>query len=731
MRAAGFRTSTLISVLVLAAACKPESPGNRPDAMPGADATVPDCDPAADDDGDCIPNGVEGCLQPAPPDRDNDGSPDYRDGDSDGDRLADELEAGPNCSDPRDTDGDGTPDYADVDSDNDSVEDTYEDRNFDGVIGTCTQPCAANDQCAPGAYCSVPLDGVGLGTCVSLSCTNGETDPHAPDTDGDGLRDALEGTSICNPTTPQNPFGLKPIKYVDSATTAFPSSNWRLALDVAAIETVPVISNAGPLDAAYMFDMIAPTAQVAGFLASRTSSTPTAGTEIASLVLNLEAVPQVTSVTMLASGNTTTTFDGFDTVLGATMEVTTSTQIDVTTMRELVTASALARPVSDVTYPDPGWTGVADNRFLVQVQSIRRANSLQSLFVGGVARRSATEDPTRTTVFHLNDMSNGSGIAQSGNGELIGCEQTVISKQAKADIIWILDESGSMGTLRQRVADNASTFFQKAVDAGLDFRIAVTDMNDASDGIFATRQAGGTGDRWLLPNELAKFEADALDPSGPDAADGGSEHPLTQLAATLNRHLPRNNADPQKFREDAAIVVILATDEAAQELKSAGIIGEGNVTPTMAQHAQIDAFVAPYLAQLANEDVTVHLIAEPLPYNTTASCTTVDAWGLYRLVDATSGQLANICQDDMSATLDVFIEDIIGSASPLTLNWVPISASVSTARDAVPLLRSRVNGFDYRGANNSVSFYNQFFSPAAPSEIVVSYRRWAQQGPVE
>lgn len=699
--------------------------------MPGDDATPP-CDPAVDDDNDCIPNGIEGCQRMPSQDTDLDGGPDYLDGDSDNDGLLDEDEVGSTCGDPRDNDDDGLPDFQDVDSDNDGVADNDEDRNGDGVIGTCTLQCASASQCPPDSHCSMPIDNVGYGHCVSLECAGGETDPHSPDTDGDGVPDNLEGTSICNPTSPTNPFGLKPIKYVDSQTTAFPSTNWRLALDVAAVEGVPAITNPTPLNAAYTFDMIDPNAQVAGFLASRTSGASSAVSEIGSLVINLETAPFISNVTVIASGTNTTSLDGFETVIGASIELTTSTQLDVTKVREIVTSAALARPLADVVFPSPGWVGTGDTKFIVSVQSIRRGEALQTLFVGGVARVVAADDPTRKTSFHLNDMSNGTGIALSGNGEQIACEQFIISRQAKADIIWIVDESGSTSDDRQRIVDNASIFFNKAVAAGLDFRVAVTDMDNARMGLFASRQVGGTGDRWLLPTEQAVFEANILDPSGPDGADGGTEHGLTQAAAALTRHLPRNSADPQMVREDAKLVIIFVTDEKSEEVEDDGILGEGNLEPNPAQQAQIDALLVPYVTQLNANDVTVHLIAEPLPFS--AVCSTggsEHAYGYYELVNATSGQLGSICQLDLSATIDALIEDIIGGASPLTLSKIPISASVSVSRDTVPLTRSRQDGFDYRGQTNAITFYNQLFSPANPSEIVVSYRRWAQQGPIQ
>lgn len=689
---------------------------------------MPPCDPAADDDGDCIANGIEGCQQMPPRDSDGDGSPDYVDGDADADKLPDEKEAA-TCDDPRDTDGDGVPDFQDDDSDNDGVQDTYEDRNGDGVIGSCTLQCTNASQCPPDAYCSKPLDGVGLGSCISLECSDGETDPHNPDSDGDGVKDNVEGTSICNPTSATNPFGLKPIKYIDSVMTAYPMSNWRLAMDVKAVEGVPSIANPTLLNAAYTVDMIEPNAQVAGFLASRSAGANSAVSEIGALLLNLETAPFISSISVRGSGNNTTSLDGFETVLGATIELTTSTQLDVTKVREIVTAAALARPLADVTFPNPGWVGTGDTKFILAVQSIRRAEQVQTLFVGGVARAVSADDPTRKTSFHLNDISNGTAVALSGNGEAIECEQYVISRQAKADIIWVVDESGSTSNLRTNIANNATLFFNKAVAAGLDFRIAVTDMNDASAGIFATRQAGGTGDRWLLPSEQMEFQNAINDPSGPDAADGGTEDGLTQMRAAMMRHLPRSNSDPQMIREDAKLVIIIVTDEKAQEVKDAGILGEGNNQPTAAEQMQIDALVAPYVTELNANDVTVHLIGEPLPFG--PACGTEHTYGYYEVVNATGGQMGDICQADLGATLDTLIEDIISGSSPLTLAKIPISTSVSVSRDTVPLTRSRQSGFDYRGATNAISFYNQLFSPAMPSEITISYRRWAEQGPIE
>src|SRR5207244_1710996 len=71
--------------------------------------------------GDGISDAAEGTV-----DVDDDGIPAFRDIDTDGDRIRDAIEAGPNPAAPLDSDRDGTPDFRDTDSDNDGIPDAVE-----------------------------------------------------------------------------------------------------------------------------------------------------------------------------------------------------------------------------------------------------------------------------------------------------------------------------------------------------------------------------------------------------------------------------------------------------------------------------------------------------------------------------------------------------------------------------------------------------------------------------
>ena len=707
---------------------------------PGTDAGIYDnCDPTGDADGDCIPNGVEGCKEEIQPDTDGDGTPNWFDIDSDGDNVSDRIEAG-DCANPKDSDGDGDPDYADTDSDDDGVTDGNEDRDGNGVIGTCTTACTDTDGCNVDdrETCSISL-GATEGVCVSIDCANGETNPGSTDTDNDGITDDDEGTFVCNIPSEDNPFGIKQVRYVDSADSAlYPNANWRIALEIGALDGAPTINNALSVESVVTFDMTAEVAEVAGFLTTRGARFIKATDEALFLSTQIDTIPGVGPTTLRVSGANAISLDGFDTVLSTIIEVHTNAPTDVTQLRGALLPKLLVRPVADVGIAPSPWMGELDTEFIITFQTTYRAEVAQTLYMGAVVRKSDYDDRMRPTSIFADDMANGTGSTVSGNGESIECEQYYADRPAAADIIWIIDESGSTSADRQRIADNAAAFFLKAVDAGLDFRMGVTDMNDTGPGgqpgIFSSRDAvASTGDRWLLPTEPAEFSAAIGDPSGTDTADGGAEHGLTQGRSAMLRHLPRDSSDPAKVRDDAKLVVIYVTDEKPDEVEDAGILGEGNNEPNATQVAQLIAFLAPYIAEFENENAIAHLISEPLPFVAT-TCSgggSEHAFGYYELIQALGGQAGSVCADDLGPVLDAMIDSIIGDASPIALTKVPISASISVARDGLLVFRSRNQGWDFRSSSNSIIFFNMPFDPANPSDVVVSYRRWSEQIPID
>jgi len=285
----------------------------------------------------------------------------------------------------------------------------------------------------------------------------------------------------------------------------------------------------------------------------------------------------------------------------------------------------------------------------------------------------------------------------------------------------------------------------RAVMQGLDFRMGVTDLDDASMGKLS-RGSGIAQDYglWILPSEPTVFRNAVTDPSGSKAADGGAEHGLTQLFNTIDKHLPRSTTDAKKIRTDAKLVIIIESDESAQELQSGGRTPAGTTftgvagfpnnkgTLTTAEQTGMTAVITPFADYVKQQSAVFHaIILPPAQMRCNAADIGTVGWGYAEIAQLTGGQSASLCQADITTTLTRILDDISGAASPVTLKRVPISLSLAVAKDNTELARSRSMGFDYRFSSNSIVFFGVPFSPTMASEVVVSYRRYAQQRPID
>ena len=708
----------VVFTMALGGACGPvaDQGGDNNNNYRPPDGTVnPGCEPFADDDGDSISNHDEGCEFNR--DTDGDGVFDYVDHDSDNDGISDFIEAGDQNpqTPPRDTDGDGIPDYLDQDSDNDGVADREEDRNGDGVVGSCTTPCSTTTPCPDAAdYCS-PTAGV----CINMACLDGETDPGSSDTDGDGLPDGQEPTYICNERSEQNPNGRKPVLRETHSSGLF-----QVALEEIAMWQQTDPANAGYNEAGASFDLTDANHETAGFVAARPASGTDAATEGQTVIQQMNTIAGFSGIP-LTSGSSTTSHDGHNTVVGAVVRATLSGNMSIGAARNQILAAVMGRTLTDFPVLSQQNNGVVDAEVIVSFAVQVRADG-QAIIMGAVAT-SAQYNSGEHVGYHIDDMANGTSLAEATATTEIECESYIVETSPVADIIWVVDDSGSMDDDQQRVADAGSTFLNIANQSGLDWRMCVVDMTDGNPGDCCT-SLGQSSDFWLGPAQSGDFLDCVTDPAGHRAADGGYEHGFTQMEDAINQHLPRNAGDPHKIRPDAKLVVLFVSDEPAQEFKDGcGISNSGG-----GWNATCDTLVTQYANFLTQPDVDAipHGILVP---GSTPNCSSQGGWsrGYEDVISLLGGQTGSICQTDLTATLSLIIQDIVGSASPVVLEHTPISVSLAVTKEDkssapstfVALARSRINGFDYRASANTIVFLQQDFANP-PYEVVVSYQRW-------
>ena len=714
------------------------------------EASVPKCTPGKDSDGDKIPDQLEGC-----PDKDTDGDkiPDYMDSDSDGDKIPDSLEGA------GDTDGDKTPDFQDTDSDNDGIKDGLEDLNSDGLLGCCLVQCGEKrtgcpdvkqDECGPGQKCE-------NGKCNPLAhflCSNGETDPKKKTTYPDtGKEDKDLPTYICHKTGEQGASGLKQMQF--KKTTM---GNWHVALEPTAVYGELAISGAKAMEAAAAFEQKSTGEHLAGFIVSQ----PAWGTDVNYMSAQIAAkiaglLPDTASVSQIVSGSTIVSHDGHGTVVSTQLAISLNKDKNPPAVRNDLYGLLLNRPASQFSNVPKTDFGMSTKEHLLAFQTLLRkeAGGNRVIVMGAVAPQKNIQDQTLPAAMMMDDSSNGTGLATAVDKATVECDPFVLSGTPVADILWIIDESGSMDDNRQDIVNNASDFFARAVNAGLDFRMGVAGMkNPHTSGVqvgkfcsvsSSNKAHDGGVDRFLTASEQSVFKACI---NNPPYQEQGYEYGLAHTYGAVVSHLPRSAAalkDSYKIRKEAKLVVIIVTDEAPHELKNGstyeskkGFMSSNDyriTNCTTSKMGQLNSFLNDWYNLLEGNHPThgkeaeavVHLIAGVC--NHTCGYYQVQyPWGYQELVKKTGGQIGDICQKSLGTTLQKIIDNITGDASPAVLQYIPMSASLAVALNKTTLQRSRIKGFDYSRAHNSLIFVGVAFGKG--DQVVASYRRWTQQSVV-
>ena len=717
------------------------------------------CKKGGDLDKDGIPDDIEGCG-PNQKDTDGDKFPDYNDSDSDGDKIPDKIEAGDPKA-PRDSDGDKIPDYKDKDSDGDGVEDGDEDLNGDGKLGCCLTTCGEKrtgcpdfgaGKCGKGQKCGA---GNKCAPLVHFLCSNGESDPKKKVTFPDSkTNDKDLPTFICHKageTTGSS--GLKPMQFKKNTL-----GGWHLALEKKALYGDLTLKNPKAKEAGAGIELAqddsGKAANVAGFIVS----IPATGTDILTIVSQLVQkisgqLPGKSKVSQVLSGTKITSHDGFPTVVSTQLAITLAGGSNPPTVRNNLFQVLLSRAGNTIANaPKPNFGPVTAEHVLV-FQTQLRAKEGRLLIMGAVAAKSDVSDVTKMTSIFQDDLSNGTGLATLTDGDTVECDPFYLAGTPTADIIWIIDESGSMDDDRQNIINNATDFFARAVKSGLDFRMAVAGMKNPSsssviEGKFCSVASSSTShdggpDHFLLKSEQATFKACI---KNPPYYEGGSEYGLAHTYQSVVRHLPRKASsanDKTKIRSEATLVVIIVTDEAPQEFKSyttykgkPGFLSYSDYSIdqcTSGKMSQINSYLQDWYTLLQGKHpqwkmqakATVHLIAGVCKSKCGYYSGPEYPWGYQELSKATGGQIADICQKNLGATLQKIIDSVAGNSSSAKLQYIPMSASLAVAINKKKLNRSRSSGFDYSRASNTLVFLGVAFNKG--DMVVASYRRWTKQ----
>ncbi|MCB0348352.1 MAG: VWA domain-containing protein [Bdellovibrionales bacterium] len=321
-------------------------------------------------------------------------------------------------------------------------------------------------------------------------------------------------------------------------------------------------------------------------------------------------------------------------------------------------------------------------------------------------------------------------------------QQTTGNFNNKLDILFVIDDSGSMAPYQTNLSNNFSAFISDFITKGYDFRIAVITSSAWEAGFYGNATS----------QNRAKFRSASgnaiLDPSTPDietafsqnisagTTGNGDERPFQSIQVALEHSFNSGYGFP---RSDAYMAVIVVTDEDDYSNSTTTCL-QPNATGGCNNNAYSPAWTHPDMAthQISNYKEYLRQktgsTAEIPRYNVStiavldSACkndpsTHAAAMIGTRMMDmasSTDGVQGSICDTNFSASLNLIQQQISELSTQFYLSRVPIVSTIKVKVNGSTVAKNNTNGWDYIESTNSVKFYGSAV-PAEGDSISINF----------
>jgi hypothetical protein len=322
-----------------------------------------------------------------------------------------------------------------------------------------------------------------------------------------------------------------------------------------------------------------------------------------------------------------------------------------------------------------------------------------------------------TGAFAISATQNGQPVEYlvtvRGSGDTMGLNEDVFRQDSKpkADILFVIDNSGSMSEEQAFLASNFTAFLRYAIANQVDFQIGVTSTDNdaaATGGRLIPSPAGVKIYRPTTPNLEQQFAAGVVIGTNGSATEMCFEPALKALTAPL---ITDPAANLGFLRPDAVLAVVCVTDELEQS------------PAPVAQY--VNQFLNIKGAQRANL-FSLNAIG---PFVQGASCTfdfdTLPTGRYSAAVAATNGVRENICTANWATALENLGKTAFGYRDTFFLTGRPESEmNITVTIDGVPLDRTNERGgliWEYDSVTNAVRF-QPLYVPEPGKAMTVRYQ---------
>ncbi|MBK9294021.1 MAG: hypothetical protein IPM57_06185 [Oligoflexia bacterium] len=302
------------------------------------------------------------------------------------------------------------------------------------------------------------------------------------------------------------------------------------------------------------------------------------------------------------------------------------------------------------------------------------------------------------------------------------------------DILWVIDNSGSMQPYQDNLTANFNAFISGFVNKGYDFKIAVT----GTDAFRGDSSLSGYSNNWA---NYARFRDGYFSNSGifvilpttPNIQNvfltnarlgtngSGDERAFSSFRTSLNSNLNSGFLRPNSF---LAIIILSDEDDFSGNGRclNCGTYHNYNASTLDSVQSYVDYLDQKTNSSGATKRYTVSSISviDQQCYNQNAAYGSIIGTRYMQLTQATGGVSGSICDSSYAGVLDQMQSQIAELSTQFYLNRVPIVSTIVVIVNGVTIANDVNNGWTYNAEANSIVFHGSSI-PAQGASINIDF----------
>lgn len=319
-----------------------------------------------------------------------------------------------------------------------------------------------------------------------------------------------------------------------------------------------------------------------------------------------------------------------------------------------------------------------------------------------------------------------------------GFQQASAQVNNKIDILWVVDNSGSMDPLQQSLVSNFNSFVTRFQSLGFDYKMAITTTDSylaeasfRNDPTLAhVRDGYGTFHSLFfyitpfIPDIVKNFVTNATQGSGGSGDERAFQSLLTTMKSSSNSDFRRPGAyfaviilsDEDDFSDMSRIEYSWMQNSIADHdytnpnlMTIDGLISElDQLTQSTPAKRNYNVSAITVLDQTCQ---SIHKIASPV---------TIVGSRYMELATKTGGVLGSICDASYANSLNFIQQRIVEMTTQFPLSVEPSPTSIRVFTAGKELLQDAVNGWTYNSAANAIQFHGTGI-PSAGAAVDVQF----------